>query len=708
MEEFEFTSSDDEYIIEEVTDDEAEELDAIIEEVIVEETPFDVFNESGTPNNKQSFLMTTGGEKVPASNGAVVTPAKSIEDDDGPSPMDITTTTVGTPSRSSMSGSTTLSSSRAAGAGLSELSKQLRIFQAKNESQAVELNRLERQLRILADLQGISVADMRRALEEACQNEAFGELQHRVASLRAQLEAASLMKKPSAASTQDEAKAHKIANLELRIGELEEIEEKQQATIQRLYEQLNAQTSRASRLGATGEHQEQEVKNLRKELAKEKTQRKKLLQRQAAEAGLKQMLAARGITTNENGVDATTGRGKNARGGKRGKSRATSDMATGEDGIDTDAYFSEVTLDEVAVQKIKDDLQAKHDEEMKRLSDEIKQVQIQRQVERDNLLLLKQQLEGAEEKHKLRSEQFKARFTVQQERIGDLEQQLTSLYTAFELLRDERAKEEESRKALRKSLNQADAEVARQVDAGEKHQRQSEARRSSSHGSNRLLASPRGSSGYADHTMSSSSTSTPPETIVISSPVASPRAQSSRALGLNRSEQFSSVPLSPTTFPDTSPSAHETVMQGVLLVRSKMMRNWKKKHAVLNAVFAQYRWDFVGDVDGKGKMYGIQVGVSKVQKYLKYPLAFAVYMNPYDATAPVVYAAATTVDDYHKWMAALTKACTGEESYENLVLNSPGPTPATPISMVTIETPRSVAEEQSDLERAIALSQHVV
>jgi hypothetical protein len=46
---------------------------------------------------------------------------------------------------------------KAAGsAGLSELSKQLRILQAKNESQAVDINRLERQLRILADLQGIS------------------------------------------------------------------------------------------------------------------------------------------------------------------------------------------------------------------------------------------------------------------------------------------------------------------------------------------------------------------------------------------------------------------------------------------------------------------------------------------------------------------------------------------------------------------------
>ena len=61
---------------------------------------------------------------------------------------------------------------KAAGsAGLSELSKQLRIFQAKNEAQAVEINRLERQLRILAELQGISVADLRKALEDACANE---------------------------------------------------------------------------------------------------------------------------------------------------------------------------------------------------------------------------------------------------------------------------------------------------------------------------------------------------------------------------------------------------------------------------------------------------------------------------------------------------------------------------------------------------------
>lgn len=112
--------------------------------------------------------------------------------------------------------SSTLSPSKqrakaAGSAGLSELSKQLRILQAKNEAQSVEINRLERQLRILAELQGISVADLRKALEDACANEAFGELQHRVAKLRAELEAATLAKQKEG---QREMVAPHIANCE--------------------------------------------------------------------------------------------------------------------------------------------------------------------------------------------------------------------------------------------------------------------------------------------------------------------------------------------------------------------------------------------------------------------------------------------------------------------------------------------------------------
>ena len=57
--------------------------------------------------------------------------------------------------------------------------------------------------------QGISVADLRAALENACANEAFGELQHRVKKLRFELEAATLAKQKELG--QDAAAPH-IAN----------------------------------------------------------------------------------------------------------------------------------------------------------------------------------------------------------------------------------------------------------------------------------------------------------------------------------------------------------------------------------------------------------------------------------------------------------------------------------------------------------------
>lgn len=353
-------------------------------------------------------------------------------------------------------------------------------------------------------------------------------------------------------------------------------------------------------------------------------------------------------------------------------------------------------MDDAMMQKLKQDLQTKHDEALNKMAQEFRTLQVQRSVERDNLNLLKQQLGGAEEQHKLRSEQYKARFTVQQERVGDLEQQLLSLYTAFELLRSERATEEEARKALRSNLNDADAEVARQVDAGEQQQGRS------------------GGNGAAARTTASSSTGsrvTPPHTIVIDTPTNS----TSRG-GFETPGTLSS----PTSYQanNSSLAASERIMQGVLLKRSPHMRSWKKKHSTLSLAFTHYRWDFVSGVDGKGKMFGLQVGVSKVEKYLKYPFAFCVHVNPYDSSAPVVHAAARNKEEYHQWMAALTRATTGEDNYHEVQQS-----PRSPVSHISFETPnsnpspssprrsgrRSVSDrEQSDLERAIALSTQVV
>ncbi|KAL3940254.1 MAG: hypothetical protein SGBAC_005170 [Bacillariaceae sp.] len=99
---------------------------------------------------------------------------------------------------------------RRSSGGLFEISKQLNISHAKNEAQGVEINRLERQLRLLADLQGVNVSDLRRALAHACEDEAYGEMQHRIAKLEAELEAAKLMQKaPPKASLSEAEESHR-------------------------------------------------------------------------------------------------------------------------------------------------------------------------------------------------------------------------------------------------------------------------------------------------------------------------------------------------------------------------------------------------------------------------------------------------------------------------------------------------------------------
>ena len=52
---------------------------------------------------------------------------------------------------------------------LSELSVQLRKLQAEKNAQANEIDRLQRQLRILSELKGISIEDLMSALKAACE-----------------------------------------------------------------------------------------------------------------------------------------------------------------------------------------------------------------------------------------------------------------------------------------------------------------------------------------------------------------------------------------------------------------------------------------------------------------------------------------------------------------------------------------------------------
>ena len=107
---------------------------------------------------------------------------------------------------------------------------------------------------------------MRKALEDACASEAFGELQNRVAKLKFELEAATLAKQNE---LKRDTTAPHIANLELRIGELEEVEEKQRAEIRHLYEQRQYEHEKSTRLEAENEQLKRELEDMRRRLQQE-------------------------------------------------------------------------------------------------------------------------------------------------------------------------------------------------------------------------------------------------------------------------------------------------------------------------------------------------------------------------------------------------------------------------------------------------------
>jgi len=374
------------------------------------------------------------------------------------------------------------------GSGLSELSKQLRLLQAKNQSQRVEISRLERQIRILSDLQGVNVGDLRDALEQACSVEAYGELQHRVAQLEAQLEAATLVQQQKSASSgaQDGgASSKKIADFELRVGELEEREEKQRSEIQGLYSQLMEQQARASRFESLYKEEQAENEGLKMDISERSTQTE-----QAVQAEKEAMI-------------------------KRAREAET-----------------------------------------------------ELQVLNERLALAEQQHESVEVQSTLRNAQFSARFILQEENIRDLEQQLSSLYVAFDLMQEERNEETFERSFLQASLGEADAQVARQVTTMEQEQNNRSATvldHSNSSGSSRALA-----------------------LLQDSPPPGSPR--------VNRTKNVRS-PSQNLVSPSYSTGLDEPILSGVLQVRSSnMLKKWKNRSAALYSRPEYHLLDIHGEV----------------------------------------------------------------------------------------------------------------
>lgn len=344
--------------------------------------------------------------------------------------------------------------------GLSELSKQLRILQAKNESQNVDINRLERQLRILADLQGISVTDLRKALEDACASEAFGELQNRVSKLKYELEAATLAKQ---AELKKNAAAPYIANLELRVGELEEVEDKLMNEIRGLYENFRQEKAKTTRF----ESENQRLKGALQDMIT----RAQIETSRAADAETrfkKQIQELRELQSNIMKEEAKKSRGEPSGAGKQARTNAgnltcmvSPEMAAEYEQMVQLLKKKDVELRDAKAQLSADDI--RRAQSLKDSEERAHKTQMDMKVESDKLALTVKELEDADGQNGLRLAQFKARFTVQNERIVDQGQQLDSLYTAFNLLKEESDSENDRRAAMLTNLEEADAEIARQT-----------------------------------------------------------------------------------------------------------------------------------------------------------------------------------------------------------------------------------------------------
>jgi PH domain len=135
--------------------------------------------------------------------------------------------------------------------GLSELSKQLRILQAKNQYLQSEMERCQRQLNIMSESKGVSVVDIMSSLEAACASVAHAELQSQITSLQAQLEAMKHGKTTpprggiaKATQLQHDSLKQQIATLQLQLGEHEELEIKYKEETKSLYGQVQHHQTR--------------------------------------------------------------------------------------------------------------------------------------------------------------------------------------------------------------------------------------------------------------------------------------------------------------------------------------------------------------------------------------------------------------------------------------------------------------------------------
>ena len=122
-------------------------------------------------------------------------------------------------------------------------------------------------------------------------------------------------------------------------------------------------------------------------------------------------------------------------------------------------------------------------------------------------------------------------------------------------------------------------------------------------------------------------------------------------------------------------------MSGDLLIKDTrgMIKKWRKRHVKLYATVSHFHLDVEED-----KGYAIQIGISSVEIYNKYPYGMLIYMGKRSGLSLIV--AATNDKDFHDWMTVLTYATTGTDYSDNDATNFIEPSPSSSPSLTTAKS----------------------
>eukprot|EP00581_Thalassiosira_minuscula_P008621 CAMPEP_0183706460 /NCGR_PEP_ID=MMETSP0737-20130205/3278_1 /TAXON_ID=385413 /ORGANISM="Thalassiosira miniscula, Strain CCMP1093" /LENGTH=532 /DNA_ID=CAMNT_0025933873 /DNA_START=112 /DNA_END=1710 /DNA_ORIENTATION=+ len=505
---------------------------------------------------------------------------------------------------------------------LSELSVQLRKLQTEKNAQANEIDRLHRQVRILTDLKGLSITDLQGALRAACESEAHGELLALVGKLQAKVDGLELsgggvgnrrrFKKggfddddakniPTQDQFNEEAAARARAALQLRIGELEELETTLRSELDSLYENTQGLTERNTFLET--------------QLLQQKAQLEQWELRWKA----KEEEEIRRASIVPSAIPSpSTG------------SYNYSEFATS----NNNAPVSQPILLHNAPQSEVD-----AEREQRLLAAETALV-----GEKQQRSLVQSRLSSAQKSYELKLDQYQHRIQFLEEQLHDLEQQLSSLYAAFGIMQNDSKEERNQKEAWKRTLMESDAAIAKQ---------QTEREKMSLSVSN---ANDRSSRGKLSRMMSPSS---PLAKASVKPAAHPPIAKGSLNLLLDKDDK----PVSPNQTTST-PRQKSSKRLSLKKLSKSSVPKFKKQYCVLHGANGLYQIrygdTYTGPVSGVHEF--ITAGVSSIDhssRSSSQQYGFEIMINANDMDAPVLCCAAESEEDFLMWMSALTSVIDG-------------------------------------------------